>query len=170
MIKFRLATLKDAEEIHKLLWSVYDQLPDKSTFVPDSLEYVEEHIEKRGFILIGYDTEKDNAIVCYFLVHYPDLDPDNMGRDIHLEKEELHKVVHMDSCVVDPAYRGQRLQQTLFALAEEYADKSKYTYLMGTAAPNNYASCRSFEKSGYECIATKEKYGGKLRNIYLKQI
>lgn len=167
-ILFQLAAKEDAKEIHELMEQVYKELEDKSLYVCDDMEYVNRHISGAGFAVKA--SNYDGKIVGVFIFRYPGTQDDNLGRDVGLEEGELSKVVHMESAVVLPEYRGRGLQSKMLKYAEELIDKNKYKYFMATVSPNNPASYKSFEKNGYELMLTKEKYDGLVRRIYLKKV
>jgi ribosomal protein S18 acetylase RimI-like enzyme len=147
---------------------VYDFLEDKSLYVCDDLEYVKAHIDKEGFIIVaeGNMGEMEAALI----VRYPMDKEDNLGGDIGLAGEELKSVVHMESVFVLPEYRGRHLQVKLLEYAQALIDTKQFKFFLATVSPENTASCKSFEESGYELAATKEKYGGLLRRIYCKRL
>jgi len=165
---FRLAKPEEAEVIHKTMQTVYTQVENKETFVCDELEWVKEQLEIRGFAVLACDGEE--KIAGSLIVSFPGMDEDNLGRDTGLPEEKLDKVVHMESAVVLPEYRGKHLQRKLLQYAEDILDKKRFRYLMCTISPENPASYKSIEALGYELMLTKEKYGGKIRRIYCKQI
>lgn len=163
-----LAAKEDITEIYKLMKTVYEGLDNKSLYVCDDLEYVKTHISGEGFAVKACNN--DGEIVGSFIFRYPEMQEDNLGRDIGLEERELLKVVHMESVVVLPEYRGRGLQNAMLRYAEELINKNQYKYFMATVSPNNPASYKSFEKNGYKLILTKEKYDGLVRRIYLKKV
>ena len=167
-ISFDLAAKKDVPEIYALMKTVYEGLDDRSLYVCDDIEYVKKHINSKGFIVKSCND--DGKIVGSFIFRYPGMQEDNLGRDIGLAEGELPKVVHMDSAVVLPEYRGHGLQSAMLSYAEKLIDKKQYSYFMATVSPNNPASYKSLEKNGYHLVLTKEKYGGLIRRIYLKEI
>ena len=167
-IEIKLASIEHAAQIYGVMKQVYEQLEDKTLYVCDSFEYVKAHITEEGFIVIACSEEE--KIVGSFIVRYPGLNEDNLGRDIGLKEEQLLQVVHMESVVVLPEYRGRGLQLAMLNFAEEQIDKEKYNYLMATVSPDNPWSYRSFEQKGYELKLTKNKYEGLERRIYLKEI
>ncbi len=75
----------------------------------------------------------------------------------------------MESVAILPEARGMGLQHRMMIEAERYIGE-EYHYLIATVSPYNPPSYTSTEKAGYENVLTKEKYGGKLRRIYLKKI
>ncbi len=164
----RKAVMEDAKTIHDIMVCTETSLEDKSLYVCDDLAYVETHIEKQGFTIVA--CEKDGTIIGSFLFRYPKHAGDNLGRDIGMKEEELEQVVHMESAVVLPKYRGNHLQEKMLRYGETLIDKNQYHYFMATVSPNNPASYLTFEKCGYTFIKTKAKYGGLLRRIYQKQV
>lgn len=167
-ILIRFAEESDAIATHKLMEEVYNRLEDKSLYIWDNLDYVKEQIKGNGFAIVSCNEE--GKIIGSFIFRYPYQSADNLGRDINLPKGYLSEVVHMESSVVLPEYRGNDLQLKMLQYAEKLIDTSKYHYFMATVSPNNPASYKSFEKAGYKHISTKEKYDGLLRRIYLKEV
>ena len=147
---------------------VYSSLKDKTLYVCDDLQYVKSHISGEGFAVVA--CSREGKIVGSFIFRYPHDSNDNLGRDINLPSEELNKVVHMESAVVLPEYRGKKLQFKMLQYAEKIIDTEKYKYFMATVSPNNPASYKSFEKAGYKLKITKEKYEGLVRRIYIKEV
>lgn len=165
---FRLAKPEEALAIHHNMQKVYEAVENKETFVCDDLDWVKEQLEVRGFAVVACDEQ--GQIAGSLIVSYPEMDDDNLGRDIGLSLEEQQKVVHMESAVVLPQYRGNHLQRRLLLYAEEVLDKQSYRYLMCTISPQNPASYKSIEACGYQLRLTKEKYGGLMRRIYCKTV
>ena len=167
-LKISVARTDDAELIHGVMKEAYDRLSDKSLYVCDSLEHVMRHINTDGFAL-KVSNGKD-AIVGCLIVRYPGMAPDNLGRDVGLPESDLQCVVHMETAVVLPEYRGHKLQERMLCWAESSIDRDRFRYLLATVSPDNPASFKSLERCGYRVILTKEKYGGLPRRVYLKTI
>lgn len=154
----------DAAAIFDLMKSVYDNLDDKTLFFCDDLEYVQSHIEKEGF---GVKAQWEGKLVASLIVRFPGDAEDNLGRDVGIE--EIHKVAHIESVVVDKEYRGNGLQDKMIKFAEDRLKQIGYTYIMATVSPDNKHSLGNFERNGYEVMNIKEKYGGLRRAILLKK-
>lgn len=163
-----IASEEQAEEIYHVMKAVYEQLVDKNLYVCDDLEYVKLHIKEAGFTVVACN--ENSEIVGSFMVRYPGLDEDNLGRDIGMNQQQLNQVVHMESAVVHPEYRGNGLQLAMLKYAEGLIDKSKYKYFCATVSPDNPWSYRAFENNGYQLKITKEKYAGLMRRIYVKEV
>ena len=160
----KIAEPKDVTNIHNLMENVYENLEDKSLFFCDDLDYVQRHIKNEGFAI---KVEQNGKLVASLIVRFPGNAEDNLGRDVGLE--EIHKVAHIESIVVDAKYRGNGLQDKMIKFAEEVIFRRGYTYLMATVSPDNKHSLDNFERNGYEVKKVKEKYGGLRRAILLKK-
>ena len=164
---FRVAEAKDAQKIHNLMVEVYEQLENKSLYVCDDLAFVKRHISHEGFTVVA--CTKEGKIVGSLILRIPD-EEDNLGKDIGFSEEECQSVIHVESAVVAPLYRGNALQRRMLQIAEAMIDRVKYSYLMATVSPDNPASYKTLESLGYELIVTKEKYDGLMRRIYRKEL
>ena len=164
---FRVAEAKDAQKIHNLMVEVYEQLENKSLYVCDDLAFVKRHISHEGFTVVA--CTKEDKIVGSLILRIPDAE-DNLGKDIGFSEEECQSVIHVESAVVAPLYRGNALQRRMLQIAETMIDRVKYSYLMATVSPDNPASYKTLESLGYELIVTKEKYDGLMRRIYRKAL
>ena len=90
--------------------------------------------------------------------------------NIALTCENLNRVVHMDSASVHPNHRGHSLERQMIAFAETLLDTSKYQYSFATVAPENTASLKSLERNGYQVMVIKQKYGGLMRCVMMKEL
>ncbi len=167
-IVLRIVEKEEAETIYQVMQEVYERLENKALFANSDMDYIRAHIEAEGFFIGAYDAS--GKMAGNFMVRYPMEAEDNLGRDIGLAPEELCKVVHMESAVVLPEYRGQHLQVRMLQYAEHRIDRARFGYFMATVSPDNPASYRSFEQNGYQLMMTKEKYGGLIRRVYCKKV
>ena len=146
-----------------LFEKTYNEIENKEYFAFDK-DYTP---PKAGYTYKIYD---DNKLVACFLLTFPHFDKENLGYDIDLNEAELLKVAHMDSVAVDSSYLGRGYQNILMKKAEDDAIKLGYKYLMCTIHPDNKYSMNNAIKLGYKVVKTKEKYGGKIRAIMLKEV
>ena len=166
----RLATAEDAGDINRIMQAGYDSLENKDLFVMEPPEWVDMVLSDpaNGFGVMGIDP--NGKAVGYFIVYYPGPEDDyNYGFDLGFTYEQRCQVANMETTAVLPEARGHHLEARMVAFAENHID-DKHIYYMGTVSPDNPASYKAAEANGYKCMATKEKYGGKMRRIYLKQI
>ena len=182
--KIRLATLDDAYTIWQIMDTCSKAMEHKEYFICDDLDYVKDILSGHGFGVVACDT--NGTIVGNLLVKYPGLDEENLGYDVFLPNSEhnqnsspydipltsdnLNRVLHMDSSTVLPEHRGHGLEAKMIAYAETLVDTYKYSYSLATVAPDNLASLKSLEHNGYQCMVTKEKYGGLMRCVMMKTL
>lgn len=164
------AVHEDYQIITDVIQSVWQQIERKDWFVADDSEYTCRILKEGNGI--GYKAfEKDSgALAGVFIAALPGEREENLGRDMGLSEEELGKVAHMESVAIFPEYRGNGLQYTLMKTAEEELRRLGCRYLMCTVHPENRFSRDNMIRQGYQVVLTKEKYGGYLRDILLKEL
>lgn len=189
----RIAALENACEIWKVMDFCAKSMEHKEHFICDDLDYVKDILFGTGFGVVACDV--NGEIVGNLLVKYPGLEEENLGYDVFVKAEtpaykilnssvlpqdkkstillnekNLNRVLHMDSASVLPNHRGHRLESRMISYAETLVDTSKYHYAFATVAPENTASLKSLERSGYQVMVTKEKYGGVMRCVMMKNL
>lgn len=157
------------EQILNFQEYIYDTIERKETYEKITKEEFIDVYNRKGIIIGTIIGEKIAGIVCFLPVGDRF---DNLGKDIELPEDELNKVIHLETALVDPVYRGNGLMKKMSDFFyDSYSDYlSKYKYIMGTADPNNYSSNKSFFNMGFYAITIKEKYKGKIRYILYKEI
>ena len=135
-------------------------------FVADNEEFVREHLEGKGFVIVAQNMDTDQ-IAGFFLVKYPE-DEENLGHYLGFDEEQLSHVAVMDSAAVAGTYRGHGLQGKMLEAAEQLLDKKTFYYLMCTIHPDNQFSRHNMESHGYKVKKTALCYGGLPRCILLK--
>lgn len=160
----------DCQVFARIIQAVWSGLDKKEWFVADDEEYICRMLTtERG---IGYKAVDENSgqAAGVFMAAIPGREAGNLGRDAGLGEEELPFVAHMDSVAVLARYRGHRLQYRLMQTAEADLKKAGFRYLMCTVHPDNHYSRNNIISQGYESVCVKEKYGGYVREIFLKRI
>ena len=110
--------------------------------------------------------EEGERTAAVFSVVYPGHRDFNLGYDLDFSREDLSRVVHMDTAAVHPDYRGQGLQYRMMLQAEaELAGK----ILLCTIHPDNRYSLNNVLKQGYTVEKKTEKYGS-VRYILRKEL
>lgn len=124
-IVIEIAKKEDAEEIHNIMKTVYDNMNNKDFYVCDDLNYVKTQLKgDKGFGVVARNS--DNKIVASFIIRYPMQSKNNLGNDVNLPKDKLNYVVHMETTVVLPEYiRDRHLQKTMLSYIENLIDKKK---------------------------------------------
>ena len=123
--------------------------------------------------------EKANETVCselcqhlagVFIAEIPGRSETNLGRHIHFTEEQLLQVAHMDTAAVRADCRGHALQWRLMEAAEADLKARGFRYLMCTVHPDNPYSRGNLVNMGYRRVWQGLKYGGKLRDVMLKEV
>lgn len=168
--KITQATPPDYPSIASLIQTVWNQLEQKAWFAADNSDYTVRMLENGQGLAFKATEQETGVLAGIFMIVFPGLSQENLGRDIDLPETELSGVVHMDSAAVLPEYRGYGLQRRLMQAAEAEARRRGYRYLMCTIHPDNNYSKNNVLEQGYHIAATKEKYGGYIRNILIKKL
>ena len=170
MINIEKMTVADAPEVMDLIKTVHDNMEHQEWYAIDDLEFYAHFLEEgKGIGYKAVDDEKQ-ALAGIFIALIPDKKELNLGYDAGLSEEDCNKTAVMDTAAVLPAYRGQKLQYRLMQAAEKDLRKLGFKYLTGTIHPDNQYSLHNAVIQGYKVVNTKEKYGGFLRHIVLKDL
>jgi len=119
-------------------------------------------------ITIGaYDGE---TMAAFGILYIAGDSPENLGRKIGLEGEEMLATANYKLVIVRPPYRGNGLQRTLAGLLEDEARKLGYRHICSSVSPYNQYSAANFEKAGYVRRGRAVLYGGLERDIFYKSL
>ena len=164
------ADITDYQMFADIIQTVWNALDKKEWFVADNAEYTYEMLQSgRG---MGYKAVDSNTGMTagVFMAVIPGISRENLGRDAGMGDQELSLVAHMDSIAILPEYRGYKLQYRLMQTAEGDLREKGFRYLLCTVHPDNRYSRDNIVSQGYKSVAVKEKYGGYMREIFLKRI
>ncbi|PEJ44747.1 N-acetyltransferase [Bacillus wiedmannii] len=164
-----LLTLENIEQILSLQNVVVEALEDKSRLQPLSLEEFQYILEGNG-MMIGAFIE--NELIAFRALLVPPIDDEHLGLDIGIAESELHRVIYQEISNVHPSCRGNGMQKILATVIMDELQKedSKYDYVCCTVAPFNIPSLKDKFAQGMEIAALKEKYGGSLRYVFVKEL
>ena len=168
MFDFCMAHIDDIPKIMHLMSDVKANMTQKEWFVDDDEEYLQNLLDGHGFILLAKEKSTQD-LAGFFMVKFPGLSEDNLGRHLDFSEEKLMQCVHMDSCVVHPAFRGHHLQSRMASLAESHISSTSYRYLLATVHPDNCYSLTSMLRCGYQIMKHTYLYGGLPRTIIMKE-
>jgi GNAT superfamily N-acetyltransferase len=155
--EMRIINEKELEEVVALQGLVYSKLPNKQVLYIDS--YDEMMMDMRlGAKILGVFNQSQE-LIAYRYVGFPGYDNKNLGYDVKLPKKELDKVVHLETTVVHPDYRGNGLQSLTLQEIIPVVKEMGYKHLLCTVSPQNYFSLFNIMKSGLKIKALKKKYG-----------
>lgn len=144
-------------EVIELEEKVYEGLSNKDILYFDSYDDMLMDMEQ-GAKIIGVLNSK-NRLIAYRYIGFPGKAERNMGYEIKLSNDQLEKVVHLETTVVDPIYRGNGLQDLTLQVASKMVKQDGYRHLLCTVSPYNFYSLYNVMKNGLKIKALKKKYG-----------
>ena len=155
--EMRLVNAKELNQVIDLQHHVYERLPNKEVLYMDTKAEMLEDLYN-GALIIGVFNKQDR-LISYRYVSFPGYEQRNLGRDIHLNSQDLHKVVHLETTLVHPDYRGNRLQSLTLNKAVELIEDMDMRHLICTVSPYNLFSLYNIMSAGLNIKALKKKYG-----------
>ncbi|PGU09497.1 N-acetyltransferase [Bacillus cereus] len=164
-----LLSLEHIKQILSLQNVIVEALENKSRLQPLSLEEFQYILEGNG-MMIGAFIE--NELIAFRALLVPPIDDEHLGIDIGLPESELHRVIYQEISNVHPNCRGNGMQKILanVIMDELQKEDSKYDYVCCTVAPFNIPSLKDKFAQGMEIAALKEKYGGSMRYVFVKEL
>lgn len=144
-------------------------LHNQATLQPLTSEEFRYILEGNGLMIGAF---VGDTLIAFRALLIPVMDEDHLGRDIGLAEAELPKVIYQEISNVLPAYRGNQLQKILASVIMEELGRSQhqFRYICCTVAPFNIPSLKDKFAQGMQIAALKEKYGGQLRYIFVKDL
>ncbi len=159
---------KEIPEVLKLQDYIYEQIKRKEIFVRDTEEDLVEALNDKGIIFGIYTNE--GRLAAYRFINVPGESSNNMGNDVYLPKSEFHKVVHLETTVVHPDFRGLGLQKLTLDYATKWSIANGYRYLFCTVSPYNPISLNNIMGGELKVRNLKKKYATKEHDGYLRYI
>lgn len=153
----RKGTNQDTEPFIRLLQETKAAMTNQEWFFLDAPEDVRAMMES-GAMELWVAMDGERLAGAFDLIH-PGLESYNYGYDLGFEKEELQRVVQMDTAAVHPDYRGLGLQKKLMETAEAEIRKGSGKILLCTIHPDNRYSLNNVLKQGYSIEKKLPKYG-----------
>lgn len=159
---------KEIPEVLKLQDYIYEQITRKEIFVRDTEEELIAALNDKGIIFGIYTNE--GRLAAYRFINVPGENSHNMGNDVYLQKSEFHKVVHLETTVVHPDFRGLGLQKLTLDYATKWSVANGYRYLFCTVSPYNPVSLNNIMSGELKVRNLKKKYATKEHDGYLRYI
>ena len=157
-VTIRKGSWADTEAFICLLQNIRENMDHKEWF------YLDEPDEFRSMMASGvmelWTAMDGERMVAALSVLRPGLDSYNYGYALDFTKEELLRVIHMDSAAVHPEYRGRGLQRKLIQAAEAEINADGEYILLCTVHPDNRFSLQNVLKQGYTIQKKLPMYGG----------
>lgn len=158
---------KDIKEILALQQAVVDALPNKETLEPLSEEEFLFILNGNGLMIGAFAEDK---LIAFRALLIPELENEYLGEDVGLSEDARKRVLYQEITNVHPNYRGHGLQKKLADCIMKQIDTSQFHYILSTVMPYNIPSLKDKFYQGMRIAALKEKYGGKLRYIFVKKL
>ncbi len=153
----RLVEAREIESVLKLQSLVYDGLANKEILYKDTKLEMLEDLSQGGMIIGVFNSVEE--LISYRYISFPGHSKKNLGYDIHLDSSQLNKVVHLETTLVSPDYRGNRLQSLTLSKAIDLIEPMKMKHLLCTVSPYNIFSLYNIMNAGLSIKALKRKYG-----------
>lgn len=163
----RKGSIADAERFIRFLDEIKLGMHHKEWLYLDPPEEVLKMMSD-GIMELWIAMDGDRTAAVFSIIH-PGLAGYNYGYDLGLSKEELLRVVHMDTAAVHPDYRGLGLQGRMIRIAEEQLSGPEKKILLCTVHPENRFSLKNMLIHGYQIQMRLNKYGSE-RFILRKDI
>ncbi|WP_148219576.1 GNAT family N-acetyltransferase [Azospirillum sp. B510] len=110
-----------------------------------------------------------DRLAGFFSLLFPGRGPDSMGIGFGLEGEELDAVAHWTAVIVDPAFRGHRLQRRLVqAVNWRLFPQAPHDYAFVTVRADNPPSLRSMLACGFAMVWAAPKFDGHIRHTLFR--
>lgn len=159
-LTLRQLAARDKAEMMALHDSVIAGLPDPNWFFPSQEWEFDAWLE--GNEAFGY-FDKDT------LAGFGVMTPQEARGDHSYARvlgEMPERTFDFHDVLVLPAYRGRGIHTMFLKLFEEIARAMDGEAIYSTVDPMNSASWHNFEKAGYQQIAEKPAYDGRMRRYY----
>jgi len=162
----RFLTEEDLQSVVRLQEIVLYDLKDPELYHPSTQEDFLRYLRNGYSIGVAVD----GGLIGYGIIYLPEDENENLGLDIGMPDEDLQYVVHFQSSVIHPDYRGNSFQTKIIGnLFDIIHDIGRY-HLLCTISPKNYYSLSNTLRSGFVIKEIKEKFGGLLRCILYKDL
>ncbi|PEI92585.1 N-acetyltransferase [Bacillus pseudomycoides] len=169
--RFQIAplSLEHIQQILSLQNVVIETLENKDILQPLTLEEYQYILDGNGLMIGAF---VDQELIAFRALLAPPIDDEHLGFDIGLTKDDLDRVIYQEISNVHPKCRGNGMQKILAKVLMEQLTQtdSKYDYVCCTVAPFNIPSLKDKFAQGMEIAALKEKYGGNMRYVFVKEL
>lgn len=147
---------KEIDKVIALQDIVYNQLLNKEVFFRDTAEDMIYDATHGGMIVGVFNPDKE--LVSYRYTSMPHQQERNLGRDIGLKTDDLNRVMHLESTIVHPDYRGNKFQALTLDVVRSVIKEREIDHLLCTISPYNRYSLYNIMNAGLDIKALKRKY------------
>lgn len=169
-LQFKPLSEEQIDALLLLQETVFSSLKRKEQLSTLTKEEFESILTGKGYMVGVFF--KEQLIAARALLQPSSEETEHLGLDAGLTKDQLNQVVYQEISFVHPEFRGQRLQQKMgdWLMQKLVNEMTSFSFICATVAPTNPASLIDKFKQGLEVVALKEKYGGKLRFVFFKNL
>lgn len=157
ILNLKVATSEDYDKIYEFMIRVKSEMEESSNLILETREEMFKPCENGGYIFVLYDEDNNIAGTRYvspLIVSKPSL-----ADYLNINKNNAHKVVYLNSTIIDKNYTGNGLQYLTFKLCEEYCKERGYTEFISTISPTNLFSLYNGLKYGMQIRAIVNTHG-----------
>lgn len=166
-LQVHVLTLSDLPELLSIQEAVIQALAEPEHYQSLSIEEFTKLLTDQT--LIGATAE--GRLIAFRAMLIPPIDDEHLGRDIGWPEDSLERVLYQEVTNVHPDFRGFGLQTHLGKLLmSQFEADDRFDVVCATVAPFNIPSMKDKFTLGLRIGALKEKYGGKLRYIFYKEL
>lgn len=166
-VGIRYLEKEDLPAIMQLQSIVIEDLIDKDRLEPLSEEEFLSILNGDNLMIGVFDGD---VLIGFRAFMIPEKDDEGLGSDIGLTEKDYDQIVYSEISNVHPEYRGNGLQSFMGKQWIESLDKNQFRYILATVAPFNIASLKDKFALGMKIYRMKDKYGGKLRYVFCKDV
>ena len=159
--------LDDLANILDVQNEVVDVLENSESLATLSKEEFEFILSGNGRLLGVF---ADDRLIAFRSTLVPEVDNEHLGLDVGLDITELSTVIYQEISSVSPLYRGHGLQRLMAVVLMKQLEMGQFRYVCATVAPFNIPSLKDKFSQQMEIAALKEKYGGMLRYVFVKNL
>ena len=167
-LELKILDISYIDKIVQLEQDIFDALDIKELYATSTKEEFTEILEEKGKI-IGAINSENKLVAMGVYVDYG-YNEHNYGYDLDLKGEELLTIGQIESTVVRGEYRGNKLQNKICTILEDFAIEENKNIIAATVSPKNPYSLNTFLNLGYTIEKEKIKYNGVSRYIMKKDL
>lgn len=162
LCRIRFLGDRDLDDMAALNQLVLSHLAHPHILRNEDRAWLDQHIRARGRCIGTFHGE---TMVAFTVLSFPRDDPDNLGIDLGLDREQRLRSCHFELTGVHPDYRGNHLHRAMNELRAQFAGAAGYHHLYGTVSPLNPYSLNNHFAAGFMIRKLVKKYGGMDRFI-----
>jgi hypothetical protein len=155
------------DELFALHRQVVEGLPAEELYVGHDADWLSRHICEEGLCLGAF---KDQRLIGYAILRFPNASPDNLGKLMGLKPSELTNVAQLQGSGISFRYRGRGLQSEFTRRRLSLAKELGYRHACVSVSPLNVISLRNMLEHDLRIIAVIDRLAGYRRLVLYKDV